>query len=121
MNHKIPQGEIPVSSKIVRHGEGVFMPVDSVPATAKLVGEFTEHIACHSESGHHHTLLSEKPFKVYEEGDFVYFELIDTSTLVHEKTGDHVHAPVKFVPGVRRLHKKEQYNPIQKAYQKIRD
>jgi len=90
--------------EIVRHGELVFIPVDSIPKEAILIGDGKEILAGHSETGHHH--IFEMPniaviegalnsIKHYKAGGIEYFEVPDATILRHQKEIN-PHLPIEF-------------------------
>lgn len=110
-----------MKAQIVRHGELVMKPVDSLPKGAKLEKEVKNFIVAHSETGHHHVLESLKEFKVYSWNGETYIEVPEMATLFHEKTGKDVHTPHKIVPNIYKINIKKSFNYFSRALERVRD
>lgn len=109
-----------MQTQIIRHGEVLLVPV-ALPKSAKLIKESKREIIAHSETGHHHTLVADKPFKVYSWNGDKYLEIPELSTLIHEKTGQDTHAPHKVTPAVYKIHIKHAFDYFQKKMDLVRD
>ena len=104
-----------------RHGEVSLIPVDDIPAKAKLVEENKSVIVGHSESGHHHVLTSTAPIRVYEYKGETYLDVSTEAKLEHLKSGSethgsHVIAPTKFKRVI-----KQSFSYAQKAMRRVMD
>ena len=106
--------------QIIRHGEVLFVP-SVLPKGIKLVKEVKKEIVAHSETGHHHVLTAERPFKVYTMKGDTYIELPELATLLHEKSGKDVHAPHKIAPAVYKIVIKKSYDYFSKKLTRVRD
>lgn len=108
-------------AQIIRHGEVIMKPMDSLPKEAVLEKEVKSYIVAHSETGHHHVLESLKNFKVYSFNGEKYIEVPEISELLHEKTGKDTHAPHKIVPAIYKIVIKKNYDYFAKKMAEVRD
>lgn len=102
------------------HGENFLLPVSKVPK-----GKFTEHtkfVIAHSETGHNHTLISDKPFQVMDETEKhdLYVRLFEPTKLVHEKTFD-IHETEILAPGDYAVFHKTEYDPFAEVVKAVYD
>lgn len=108
-------------SKVLIHGENVFIPVDNAPT-----GKTSKHklyIAGHSETGHHHVLESETEFEVIEPenmSDELFFRLIAPGKVTHKKTFE-IHETKTLEPGVYKRVFATEYNPFTKVVERVFD
>lgn len=106
-----------MSNKPIRHGEVLLHPI------SKLTGEATEHtsfIVGHSETGHHHVLLSKKPFRVSQSDKAFLIQLFAPAQLVHQKTVNK-HNTLTIAPGVYEVIHKQEYDPFEKVMREVWD
>jgi hypothetical protein len=107
--------------QIVRHGEVILKPVDSIPQGAILKETTKKNIVAHSETGHHHVLEATQDFKIYTMMGDTYIEIPSVATLRHEKTGKDVHTPHKIAPAIYKIEIKKEFNYFSGLLQKVRD
>lgn len=107
--------------QIIRHGEVIVKPINELPKEAVLVKVTNRAIIAHSETGHHHTLVADKPFKVYSWNGETYLEIPELSNLIHEKTGKDTHTPHKIVPAIYKIGIKKSYDYFLKRMSQVRD
>lgn len=110
-----------MTAQIVRHGEVILKPIDSLPQNAVLEKKAKSYIVAHSETGHHHVLESTKDFKVFVLQDEKYLEVPEFAQLLHEKTGKDVHTPHKIAPGIYKINIKQNFDYFKKAMANVRD
>jgi hypothetical protein len=104
----------------VMHGENWFMPVDKAPEGAyKRTKKF---VAGHSESGHNHVLVSDKPFEAMEaaEKHDLFVRLFEPTELKHQKSFD-VHETQVLAPGDYAVYHKTEYDPVTEQRRKVYD
>ena len=105
-------------SKPIRHGEVMLIPITKLSGKSK---DYTEFIVGHSETGHHHVLISETPFKVTEtEKHDLYVQLFEPANLVHKKQVD-AHKTLKVAPGKYKVIYKTEYNPWEQIISRVFD
>lgn len=105
---------------IIRHGEVVLKPVDTIPEGS--VPKKTEsEIVAHSETGHHHVLEAPVEFTVWTKDSDTYIEIPNEGKLVHMKTGNDVHTPHVVAPGRYQVIKKREYDYFQRKLREVRD
>tara|TARA_R110000868_G_C10970396_1_gene769751 strand:+ start:15428 stop:15802 length:375 start_codon:yes stop_codon:yes gene_type:complete len=104
-----------------RHGELTMKIVESLPAGAILKLSTNKHIVAHSETGHHHVLVADKPFNVYEHNGQTYIMTMKVAELVHEKTGKDVHKTHKIQPAIYQINIKKEFNYFTGLLQSVRD
>lgn len=104
----------------VMHGECWVQPVDTIPTGESL--SVKKHIVGHSETGHHHVLVSDKPFDVMEETDKhdLFVRLFEPAKLVHEKTFD-IHETQVLAPGDYAIYHKTEYDPFAEVVRAVYD
>lgn len=111
--------------QIVRHGEVILKPISNLPDKVILKEETNKQIIAHSETGHHHTLVSDLPTQKFQvltdDNGNTYLKLTNTATLIHEKTGKEVHSPHKIMPAIYQIVIKKQFNYFLKAIERVRD
>ena len=113
-----------MKQEIIRHGEVILYPVDSIPEGAKLSNKTNEAIIAHSETGHHHVLKTKvkEAVKIYTTIDGVNFvDVGDIAELLHQKTGKNVHTPHKVAPGIYKINLKKEFNYFAGLMQQVRD
>lgn len=104
----------------VQHGEVWLQPVEDLPkGKTKQEREF---IVGHSETGHHHILVSDKPFEVMEETEKhdLYVRLFEPAKLVHKKTFD-IHETKIITPGDYAVYHKTEYDPFADVVRAVYD
>jgi len=111
--------------QIVRHGEIILKPISKLPKEAILKSETDKQIIAHSETGHHHTLVSDLPAQKFQvltdlNGN-TYLNLTSSATLIHEKTGNEVHTPHKICPAIYQIVIKRQFDYFEKKMREVRD
>ena len=109
------------NAEIVRHGEVILKPVDSIPEGAVLSETIKSKIVAHSETGHHHVLEADTDFKIYTLMGDTYIEIPSVATLRHEKTGKDVHAPHKIAPAIYKIVVKNEFDYFAGAIRAVRD
>lgn len=115
-----------MKAKICRHGEVLLVPISSLPKGAKLEKVTNKYIVAHSETGHHHVLITKEKtdlskFKVYSLNGNTYLEVPAMSELLHEKSGKDVHTPHKIVPSFYKVNIKKNFNYYSKSLERVRD
>lgn len=105
---------------IIRHGEVVLKQTD-LPSGAKQLQETKSYIAGHSESGHHHVLTAEAPFRVFEFEGKTFLDIPLQAKLTHQKTGTETHGQVNVVPGVYERIIKKSYSYADKIMRRVQD
>ena len=108
---------------IVRHGEVILVPVDTVPNEAELMEESNKYIVAHSETGHHHVLetLDMSKIKVFMHDGDRYLEVPGIANLWHDKTGSNIHKTHDIKPSVYKITIKEEYDYFSNLLRKVRD
>lgn len=107
----------------IRHGEVFLQPVDKVPTKNVETTKHKKFIVGHSETGHHHNLVSEREFTVTEdaiEKAFLYITLTQPGKLVHDKTVNR-HNDLVVPAGTYKVIGKTEYNPFTQAMEKVWD
>jgi hypothetical protein len=111
--------------QIIRHGEVILKPISKLPEGAMLKSEVNRQIIAHSETGHHHTLVSDKIAQKFQiltdDNGNTFLKLNDFATLIHEKTGEEVHTPHKVIPAIYQIVIKKQFDYFEKAMKQVRD
>lgn len=107
--------------QIIRHGEVILKPIDTLPTNAKLEKEEKKIIVAHSETGHHHVLEAPTNVKVYSWNGETYLEVPELSNLWHQKTGKDVHAPHKVAPSIYKIILKKEFDYFQGILRQVRD
>lgn len=114
MNNKL-------KAQVIRHGEVIIKPIDSLPKGAILVEITNKKIVAFSETHHHHVLEAQKPFKVWTWNGETYLEVLEIAELWHQKTGKDVHAPHKIAPGFKKVQIKKVYDYFAKKMSLVKD
>ena len=107
--------------QIVRHGEVILKPVDSLPQGAILKETTKKNIVAHSETGHHHVLEATQDFEIYTLMGDTYINIPSVATLRHEKTGKDVHTPHKIAPAVYKIMIKNEFDYFAGVLRAVRD
>ena len=110
--------------QLVRHGEVILYPIQSLPENVKLEKEAPSIIVAHSETGHHHVMqVADKlqTIRLYTKDGVSYLDVPCEAQLVHEKTGKEVHTPHTIAPYFYEIRIKKEYNYYTGALQKVRD
>lgn len=107
--------------QIVRHGEVILKPVISLPKESTLKETTKKAIVAHSETGHHHVLVSDKDFKIYSHNGTSFVEIPSIAELRHEKTGKDVHTTHKIAPAVYEIVVKREFDYFERAIRPVRD
>lgn len=111
-----------MKQQIVRHGEVLLVPVDTIPNKAKLVNKGKDYVVAHSETGHHHVLeLAKKQLRVYELDNELYLDVGDVGKLVHKKSGTDTHKTHTIAPGKYKIVIKQAFDYFKKALIRVRD
>ena len=113
-----------MKAQIIRHGEVIMKPVDSLPKDAQLKEVTSSTIIAHSETGHHHVLQTKvkeaiKIFTTLDGTTFVQVE--DIGELVHKKTGKDIHTPHKVAPSIYKIILKKEFDYFAGAIRQVRD
>lgn len=106
---------------IYRHGELLLKEVSSLPTGAELKNTTKKHIVAHSETGHHHTLVADKDFKIYSHSGTSFIEIPSIAELQHEKTGKDVHKTHTITPAIYEVIIKKEFDYFQGALRAVRD
>jgi hypothetical protein len=104
----------------IQHGEALLFPVDKLPKGKARKSK--EEIVAHSETGHHHVVVSEKPFEVMgdvEKHD-LYIRLFEPAKLVHKKPTQK-HRTLNVPAGLWKILHKTEYNPFAGLIQRVKD
>lgn len=107
----------------IRHGEVFLQPVEAAPTENVEVSTHKKFIVGHSETGHHHNLVSDAPFTVTEDAidnAFLYITLTQPGTLVHDKTVNR-HNDLVVPAGTYKIIGKTEYNPFTKVMERVWD
>ena len=111
--------------QIVRHGEVILKPISILPKNLKIKSEGHKQIIAHSETGHHHTLVSDietqKIQILVDENGASYIKIDYPATLIHEKTGSEVHTPHKILPAIYQIIIKKQFDYFERKIKEVRD
>lgn len=114
-----------MDKQIIRHGEVIITPIDTLPEKLSLVEENMSIIVAHSETGHHHVLgtkVLDKKIKLFKTdiGD-MYLDVPVDSELWHEKSGVDVHTPHKVKSGLYKINLKKEFDYFAKVLRIVRD
>lgn len=101
----------------IRHGECLLIPVDTLPKGKLTKGKSV--IIGHSETGHHHTLVSKTEFD-YLDKAMLYIRLFEPAKLVHQKTVDR-HKDLVVPAGIYKVVHKNEYDPWQQVIRRVFD
>lgn len=107
--------------QIVRHGEVIMKPVDSIPNGAILKETTKKNIVAHSETGHHHVLESKNDFKIYSLMGETFIEIPTVAELWHQKSGKDVHTPHKIAPAIYKIVIKNEFDYFEGTLRAVRD
>lgn len=105
-------------NKPIRHGEVMLVPVNKVPK-----GKTTKHdlfIVGHSETGHHHVLVSEQMEITETEKHDLYVRLFNPAQLEHKKTTDK-HNTLTIPRGIYKRFHDTEYDPFGKIIRNVAD
>lgn len=104
----------------VIHGECFIQPIDKAPEGAYQKAQ--RNIIGHSESGHHHVLVSKEPFEVMPEDDKhdLFVRLFEPAEVVHQKTFD-IHETQVLAPGDHAIFHKTEYDPFREVVRAVYD
>jgi len=108
-------------AQAVRHGEVILQPINTLPQEAKLEKQTKKEIVAHSETGHHHILEAQKPFKVWSWNGETYLEVPELAELWHQKTGKDAHAPHKITPSFYKIIIKKHFDYFKGTLDRVRD
>lgn len=103
-------------NKCIRHGEVMLVPISTNFRGKKV----SSYIVGHSETGHHHVLESQTPFKISETDKRFVVELFQPTQLVHKKQVD-AHKTLTVPAGRYKIVHKTEYNPWAKTVQRVFD
>jgi hypothetical protein len=104
----------------IQHGECLLFPVDELPEGN--LRESKKEIVAHSETGHHHVVISSKPMEVMgdvEKHD-LYIRLFEPAKLIHQKTTDK-HKTLKVPAGIWKILHKSEYDPFSELIRRVKD
>lgn len=113
-------------TRMIRHGEMLLIPVDTLPENVEQVFEGREYIVAHSETGHHHVAVAEAPsgltiFKpIGADSPDIYMKVSAPSKIEHRKTFDQ-HETKGIAEGIYLCRPKTEYDPFMKLIQQVRD
>lgn len=113
-----------MKQEIVRHGEVLLVPTNSIPSDAVLKEKTSEAIIAHSETGHHHLLKTKvkEAVKIYTTlNGSTFVEVGDIAQLLHKKTGKNVHKTHTVAPGLYKINLKKEFNYYSGLIQQVRD
>lgn len=104
----------------IQHGEALLFPVDSLPEGK--TSKTSEIIVAHSETGHHHVVVSEAVFETMGNVDRhdLYLRLFEPAKLVHKKTTNK-HKTLSVPAGIWKILHKTEYNPFAGLIQRVKD
>jgi hypothetical protein len=112
--------------RMVRHGEILLLPVDSVPEGFEESFTGKEYIVGFSETHHHHIAIGTAPdaitvFKpIGADSRDIYLRVNSASRLEHLKTVE-AHETKTLHEGVYLVRGKNEYDPFAKLIQRVRD
>lgn len=112
--------------KMLRHGELLVMPLDELPKNVEQIFKGKEYIVGHSETGHHHIAVADKPkaITVYRpvgaDSADLYLRVTSASKIVHKKSYDR-HQDIDLPEGVYLVRSKSEYDPFVKIIHQVRD
>lgn len=104
----------------VMHGECLIVPVDKLPRGGRK--KESQCIIGHSETGHHHVLISKQPFEVMPETEkhSLYVRLFEPAEVKHQKTFD-IHETQVLAPGGYAVYHKTEYDPFTEVVRRVFD
>lgn len=105
----------------IQHGEVLLFPVED-GELFKAESKTKECVVGHSETGHHHVVVSKKPFEIMgnvEKHD-LYLRLFEPAKLEHKKVTDK-HKTLKIPAGIWKVLHKTEYNPFAGLIQRVKD
>ena len=105
--------------KAIRHGEITLKPLDVLPEKVKELYSGKKYIVGHSETGHHHVLLS-SALRVYELDNELYLDVQKIGELEHQKSFDK-HDTKVVQPGFYKVVVKKAYDYFKKKMTQVRD
>lgn len=113
-----------MKQEIVRHGEVILKPVESLPENTSLKEETNSAIIAHSETGHHHLLQTKtknavKIFTTLDGETFV--DIMEIGKLTHKKTGKDVHKTHTITPGLYKIILKKEFDYFAGVLRQVRD
>lgn len=95
--------------KIYRHGDILLSPVDAIPEDAIPRGDLV--IARGEITGHAHRVVTDDHAELFAHGTDMFLRILGSpASLVHEE-----HATINLQPGVYRIWRQREYNPISYA------
>ena len=100
--------------RIAAQGDVMIIRIEKMPGGLQEVAPVeNKHVVAHSETGHHHTILSDrvKYFRPDDSGAFAAYVSVDESTpLVHERGFD-THESILLAPGNYLIKRQREYTP----------
>jgi len=110
--------------RAIRHGEIVLRPIDVLPDNLKIVSKSKREIVGHSESGHHHVVVSNDAVELLRpigaDSQELYLRVSGTAQIEHLKTFDR-HATTPVEPGLYYINTKQQYDYFLKRQTNVMD
>jgi len=109
-----------VKRTVIQHGECLLVPVNNMPKSE--IRSVTTEIVAHSETGHHHVVVSNKPFEAQGDVDKhdLYLRLFEPAKLEHKKVTNK-HKTLKVPAGIWKVLHKTEYNPFAGLIQRVKD
>lgn len=104
----------------IQHGEALLLPVNNLPVGK--TSKTTEIIIAHSETGHHHVVISKQPLETIGNIDKhdLYLRLFTPAQLVHKKPTQK-HKTLTVPVGDWKILHKTEYNPFAGLIQRVKD
>ncbi len=109
-----------MKTQIIRHGEVLLVPSE-LPKGAELKETVKKKIVAHSETGHHHILEAQNPFRIYSWNGETYVEVPELAKLWHQKTGKEAHKTHSVVPAIYKIVIKKHFDYFAKKMTEVRD
>lgn len=111
-------------NRAIRHGEIVLKPIDELPDNLEVVSKSNREIVGHSESGHHHVVVSDGDIELLRpkgaDSEELYLRVSGAAQIQHLKAFDrHETKPVE--PGVYYVNTKQQYDYFLKRQTRVLD
>lgn len=107
--------------KIAAQGDAMLKRVDSLPEGLELSRDTQgKHIVAHSETGHHHTVLSRNAdLLINKANEFIaYLHVKEDTELTHERSFD-THETLLLTEGYYEIRRQREYTP--KGYRRAQD
>lgn len=110
--------------RAVRHGEITLKPINKLPNGLEVVSTNKQAIVGHSESGHHHVVISDGSVELLRpigaDSQDLYLRVSGAARIEHLKTFDR-HETKQVEPGLYYVNTKEQYDYFLKRTTRVMD